>query len=43
VNAALFAVASAGYAALLWWRGVVTAEEIAALRAVLRRRDSVNP
>jgi O-antigen/teichoic acid export membrane protein len=37
VNAALFAAASAGYAALLWWRGVVTAEEIRAMRGVLRR------
>jgi O-antigen/teichoic acid export membrane protein len=39
VNAALFAAASAGYASLLWRRGVVTAEEIAALRGVLRRRE----
>lgn len=38
VNAALFVVASAGYAGLLWWRGVVTAEEMASLRGVLRRR-----
>lgn len=42
VNVLLLAVAVAGYTALLLWRRVVTVEELAALRGVVRR-TSVTP